>query len=345
MSIANDPAESDDLCATIPVEWAGQRLDASVARLFPSYSRSRLSAWLKAGYIEVNGAQKPGKSRVIGAEVVRLALPADVLQKSFEESLSEGELAIEAEAVPLAVVHQDDAVIVLNKSADLVMHPAPGNRHGTVMNGLLHLDPGLGSVPRAGVVHRLDKDTTGLCVVARTLESHTQLVRQLQARTVSRIYYAVVAGEPPQSEIIDEPIGRHPKHRQRMAVVGNGKRAVTHFSVLERYPGCALVRVQLETGRTHQIRVHMTHLGFPLIGDTVYQHGRALQRLPEPVRDITDRFKRQALHAQELGFIHPQSNEAVNFQCDTPADMQALISQLQALVDGPDDGTRVSYAG
>lgn len=345
MSIANDRAETDDLCATIPVEWAGIRLDAAIAKLFPTYSRSRLSAWLKSGYIEVNGGQKPGKSKVLGAEVVRLALPAEVLRSTFEESLAAGELAIEAENVPLTLIHQDEAVIVLNKSADLVMHPAPGNRHGTVMNGLLHLDPGLGSVPRAGVVHRLDKDTTGLCVVARTLESHTHLVRQLQERTVSRIYYAVVAGEPPQTDTIDEPIGRHPKNRQRMAVIGNGKRAVTHFSVLERYPGCALVRVQLETGRTHQIRVHMTHLGFPLVGDTVYQHGRALQRLPEPVRDITDRFKRQALHAQELGFVHPTTEEAVNFTAELPDDFQGLVSQLQALVDGPDDGARVSYAG
>jgi len=200
MSIANDRAETDDLCATIPVEWAGIRLDAAIAKLFPTYSRSRLSAWLKSGYIEVNGGQKPGKSKVLGAEVVRLALPAEVLRSTFEESLAAGELAIEAENVPLTLIHQDEAVIVLNKSADLVMHPAPGNRHGTVMNGLLHLDPGLGSVPRAGVVHRLDKDTTGLCVVARTLESHTHLVRQLQERTVSRIYYAVVAGEPPQTD-------------------------------------------------------------------------------------------------------------------------------------------------
>ena len=345
MSIANDPADSDDLCATIPIEWAGQRLDAAIAQLFPTYSRSRLSTWLKAGYIAVNGAQKPGKSKVVGAEVVVLNLPAEVLRSTFEESLAEGELAIEAEDVPLSVIHQDEAVIVLDKRADLVMHPAPGNRHGTVMHGLLHLDAGLSSVPRAGVVHRLDKDTTGLCVVARTLESHTHLVRQLQARTVSRVYYAVVAGEPPQEETIDEPIGRHPKNRQRMAVVGNGKRAVTHFSVLERYPGCALVRVQLETGRTHQIRVHMTHLGFPLIGDTVYQHGRALQRLPEPVRDITDRFKRQALHAQELGFIHPGDENPVKFEAELPKDMQGLVLQLQELINGPDDDARVSYAG
>lgn len=343
MSIANDPTNSDDLCATIPVEWAGQRLDASIAQLFPTYSRSRLSTWLKAGYIAVNGKQKPGKSRVMGAEEIRLNLPAEVLRSTFEESLAEGELAIEAEDVPLTVIHQDDAVMVLNKSANLVMHPAPGNRHGTVMHGLLHLDAGLRSVPRAGVVHRLDKDTTGLCVVARTLESHTHLVRQLQARTVSRIYYAVVAGEPPQTETIDEPIGRHPKNRQRMAVIGNGKRAVTHFSVLERYPGSALVRVQLETGRTHQIRVHMTHMGFPLIGDSVYQHGRALQRLPEPARDITDRFKRQALHAKELGFIHPGTEEPVNFEASMPDDMQALVTQLRTLVDGPDDGARVTY--
>ncbi len=345
MSIANDPAKPDDLCATIPIDWAGERLDAAIAKLFPQYSRSRLSSWLKKGFIAVNGEQKPGKSRVMGAERVVLELPEDVLRSTFEESLAEGELSIEAEDVPLELIHQDTSVLVLNKQADLVMHPAPGNRHGTVMNGLLHLDAGLAGVPRAGVVHRLDKDTTGLCVVARSLEAHTHLVRQLQARSVSRIYYAVVAGEPPQEDTVDEPIGRHPKNRQRMAVVGNGKRAVTHFSVLERYPGCALVRVQLETGRTHQIRVHMTHLGFPLIGDGVYQHGRALQRLPEPVRDITDRFKRQALHAKELGFNHPETDDPVRFEAALPQDMHQLVSQLQALVDGPDDSDRVSYVG
>ena len=345
MSIANDPNDVDDLCATVPTEWAGERLDAAIARLFPQYSRSRLSSWLKAGYIDVNGEPpRPGKSKVIGAESVRLVLPADVLRRTFEESFAEGELAIDAEAVPLAVVHKDTAVFVLNKQSDLVMHPAPGNRHGTVMNGLLYLDPGLSLVPRAGVVHRLDKDTTGLCVVARTLESHTHLVRQLQDRSVSRIYHALVAGVPPQTDTVDEPIARHPKHRQRMAVIGNGKRAVTHYTVLERYPGCALVQVRLETGRTHQIRVHMTHLGFPLVGDPVYQHGRALQRLPEEVRDITDRFKRQALHARTLGFVHPDTEEPVRYEAPLPEDMAQLVAKLRALVDGADDSDRVSYA-
>lgn len=344
MSIANDPAEPDDLCAIIPTEWAGQRLDAVLAQLFPTYSRSRLSTWLKAGYVEVNGAQKPGKSKVIGQEQIRIALPEGLLQRTLEESMAAGELVIEPEEVPLEVVHKDESVFILNKQANLVMHPAPGNRHGTVMNGLLHMDENLAGVPRAGVVHRLDKDTTGLCVVARSLEAHTHLVRQLQARTVSRVYFAVVAGDPPQEETIDEPIGRHPKNRQRMAVVGNGKRAITHFSVLQRFPGCALVRVQLETGRTHQIRVHMTHMGFPLVGDSVYQHGRALQRLPEPVRDITDRFQRQALHAGELGFNHPSTDEPVRYEAAMPNDMQQLVSKLSELVDGPDDdGTRVSY--
>ncbi len=344
MSIANDSADPNDLCAIIPPDWAGQRLDAVLAQLFPQYSRSRLSTWLKAGYIEVNGVKKPGKSKVMGQEQVNVVLPEGLLQKTLEESMAAGELIVEPEAVPLDVLHQDSAVFILNKRADLVMHPAPGNRHGTVMNGLLHRDEALAGVPRAGVVHRLDKDTTGLCVVARTLESHTHLVRQLQSRSVSRVYYAVVAGDPPQEDTIDEPIGRHPKNRQRMAVVGNGKRAITHFSVLQRYPSCALVRVQLETGRTHQIRVHMTHEGYPLIGDAVYQQGRALQRLPEPVRDITDRFQRQALHAGELGFIHPETNEPVRFECPMPEDMQRLVTQLSELVDGPDDdNTRISY--
>jgi len=343
MSIANDPPEPDDLSATVPPEWAGKRVDAAIAQLFSNYSRTRLSSWLKAGYVLVDGQSKPGKAKVIGGEQVVLQLPAEVLRSTFEASM-EGEIQFEAEDIPLEVVHEDEAFFVLNKAADRVMHPAPGNRTGTVVNALLHKDPGLQAVPRAGVVHRLDKDTTGLCVVARTLEAHTHLVRQLQARTVSRIYYAVVAGDPPQSGTVDEPIGRHPKNRQRMAVIGNGKRAVSHFSVIERYPGCALVRVQLETGRTHQIRVHMTHLGFPLIGDTTYQHGRSLQRLPEPVRDITDRVTRQALHAGELGFVHPSDDTEVRFEAPMPEDMQKLVSQLSQLVDGSGDiDVRVSY--
>jgi len=343
MSIANDPAEPDDLCATVPVDWAGQRLDRAIAQLFPQYSRSRLSSWLKAGYLTVNNELRPGKARVVGAERIRLTLPAEVQRATFEESLAAVELSAEAEPVPLTVVYQDDSVLVLNKAADLVMHPAPGNRHGTVMNGLLHLDPGLAAVPRAGVVHRLDKDTTGLCVVARTLESHTALVKQLQARSVSRIYYTVVAGDPPQSGTIDEPIGRHPKDRKRMAVVGSGKPAVTHFSVVERYPGCALLRVQLETGRTHQIRVHLTHLGYPLFGDAVYQHGRSIQSLPEPVRDIAHRVPRQALHARELGFLHPATGIERRFEVELPDDMQQLIAQLSELVDGAAVGHSRKY--
>jgi len=334
MSIANDSSKPDDLCATVPIDWAGQRLDQAIAQLFPQYSRSRLSGWLKAGYVTVNGEMRPGKGRVVGTEQIRLSLPAEVLRASFEEALADGEWKVEAEAIPLTVLYQDDAVLVLNKAANMVMHPAPGNRRGTVMNGLLHLDPGLAAVPRAGVVHRLDKDTTGLCVVARTLEAHTDLVRQLQARSVSRIYYAVVAGDPPQSGTIDEPIGRHPKDRKRMAVTASGKSAVTHFGVLERYPGCALVRVQLETGRTHQIRVHLTHLGFPLFGDSVYQHGRSIQSLPEPVRDIAHRAQRQALHARELGFKHPTTGADKRLVAELPADMQRLVAQLNELVDG-----------
>jgi len=338
MSIANEQTEPDDLSATVPADWAGKRLDAAVAHLFPRYSRSRLSVWLKAGYLTVNGESRAGKAKVVGGETVRLILPPDILRTTFEESLDSGEFAVVAEAVPLDLLHEDPAFFILNKSADLVMHPAPGNRHGTVMNGLLHLDPGLTAVPRAGLVHRLDKDTSGLCVVARTLTAHTHLVRQLQARSVSRIYLALVAGDPPQVGTIDEPIGRHHKDRKRMAVVGSGKRAVTHYSVIQRFPGCALLRVQLETGRTHQIRVHLTHLGYPLIGDATYQHGRSIQRLPEPVRDITHQFKRQALHAHKLGFIHPVDNTPVDYSAELPHDMQQLVTDLSALVDGTADG-------
>jgi len=221
--------------------------------------------------------------------------------------------------MPIDILHTDEHFYIVNKRIALVMHPAPGNRTGTLMNGLLHLEPGLRHVPRAGIVHRLDKDTSGLCVVARTLKAHTHLVAQLQARQVSREYLAIVIGDVPDGGTIDEPIGRHPKDRKRMAVVSSGKQARTHFNVLERFDAAALVAVKLETGRTHQIRVHMTHLGFPLLGDPVYK-SRTGDRLLDKLgsKELSD-FDRQALHARSLGLSHPEDQRDCTYSAEPPA--------------------------
>jgi len=316
---------------TAPAEAAGKRLDAVAATLFSDYSRSRLQGWIKQGLLRVNGEVRSASDKLIGGEEVSLVLPADAGHESWENLLAAGADSVVAEPMALDVVHSDDHIFVINKSVQTVMHPAPGHRTGTLMNGLLHLDPGLRQVPRAGIVHRLDKDTSGLCVVARTLKAHKLLVDQLQQRSVTREYLAVALGEVPDRGTIDEPIGRHPKDRKKMAVVQGGKPAVTHFEVVERFTKCALVKVKLETGRTHQIRVHMTHLGHALLGDSVYQHRRSAA-LVAGMKDATiSAFNRQALHAKKLGLIHPGDGTSCEFLSEPPADFAALTQQLRKM--------------
>jgi 23S rRNA pseudouridine1911/1915/1917 synthase len=307
-----DPFEFDDedvQSAVIPLEHAGQRLDQSLARLFPEFSRSRLQAWLAAGRIIVDGARAESARKVRGGEVLMLAAAPDPREVSFV-----------AEPMPLSIVYEDEALIVIDKPAGLVVHPGSGNWSGTLLNGLLAHSPALAGVPRAGIVHRLDKDTSGLLVVARTLAAQTDLVRQLQARTVRREYLALVAGRVDRGGIVDAPIGRHPRERTMMAVVATGKPAITHYEVLERFASCTLLRCRLETGRTHQIRVHLTSLGHPLVGDPVYG-GRG--RIAHAVA-----FGRQALHAERLGLCHPVSEAAMSWTSPLPADMTALLAGL-----------------
>ena len=306
-----DPFEFDDdevQSAIVPPEHMGQRLDQSLARLFPDFSRSRLQAWLAAGRIIVDGARAESARKVRGGEVVMLAAVPDPREVAFV-----------AEAMPLAIVDEDEALLVIDKRAGLVVHPGSGNWSGTLLNGLLAHHPPLAGVPRAGIVHRLDKDTSGLLVVAKTLMAQTDLVRQLQARSVRREYLALVAGHVERKGAVDAPIGRHPRERTMMAVVPSGKPAVTHYEVLERFAACTLLRCRLETGRTHQIRVHLNSIGHPLIGDPVYR-GKAA---PAGIA-----FGRQALHAEHLGLRHPVTGATMNWSSPIPADFAALLAGL-----------------
>ncbi len=310
---------ADARIAFIPSELAGMRLDAALAQVFDDYSRSQLSQWLKEGALTVDGDRLRPRAPVRGGEEVRLHVPDTPIS------------AAQPEAIALDVVHADPTIIVLNKPAGLVVHPAAGHRQGTLVNALLHFAPELAALPRAGIVHRLDKETTGLLVVARTAAAQTSLVRQLQERAVHREYRALVQGVLISGGMVDLPIGRHPIDRKRMAVVAGGKPAVTHYRVLERLRAHTLLEVRLDTGRTHQIRVHMAKLGHPVVGDPAYG-GR-----PRPVRGMTPRaaaclgdFRRQALHAAVLGLVHPKTGEECRFEAPLPADFRALLEVLQA---------------
>lgn len=295
----------------VPCELAGLRLDVVLAKLLPDYSRSRIQHWIRSGSCKRNGA--------VCTEVKAEVWTADnlTLQAEVENELK----GHEAQAIALDIVYEDEAILVLNKAVGLVVHPGNGNRDGTLLNALLHHLPQLEAVPRAGIVHRLDKDTSGLLVIAKNLVAQTDLVRQLQARTVKRNYAAVVLGDLVRGGTIDASIGRHSTQRTRMAVVDSGKEARTHYEVLERFGNATWIECSLETGRTHQIRVHMAHLGHPLLGDDTYRGRRAV---PANLA-----FTRQALHAWRLGLIHPQTQQAMQWQVDLPADLQALLLRLR----------------
>lgn len=311
-------AERIQLNARIPDAAAGRRLDQVLAELFPDFSRSRLQQWVKTGEVLLNGEVVASRYKVAGGERVEIGAQLPV------------ESEVQPQAIALDIRYQDQHLLIINKPAGLVVHPAAGNPDGTLQNALLHYDARLAAVPRAGIVHRLDKDTSGLMVVARTLEAHKSLVEQLQARQVHREYLALVQGEVTTGGRIDEPIGRHPRDRLRMAVVSSGKPAVTHYRVLERFPAHTLLKVSLETGRTHQIRVHMAYIHHPLTGDPLYG-GRL--RLPPgasgPLRDALSGFRRQALHARRLEFRHPSSHEQVGWEVDIPEDFAALLKVLR----------------
>ena len=302
----------------VPISLAGSRLDQAAAELFADHSRERLKGWIKAGALTVDGRPGKPKDKMAGGEWLELV------------ATPEEETRFEAEDIPLDIVHEDDEVLIIDKPAGLVVHPAAGNPDGTLLNALLHHCPSLAAVPRAGIVHRLDKDTTGLMVVAKTLAAQTALVEQLQARTMSREYDAVCVGVMTSGGTVDAPIGRHPKDRKRQAVHPSGKPAVTHYRVVERFRTHTHVRCRLETGRTHQSRVHLAHRRFPLVGDPVYG-GRL--KLPagasEELKTLLREFPRQALHARKLAFLHPASGEAVEFRAPLPDDLLLLIDYLR----------------
>ena len=303
---------------TIPVEMRGRRLDQALAELVREYSRSRLQQWIRNGEVTLDERLPQVREKVMGGEIVHI-----------DAILAEQTVNV-AEAIALDIVHEDAELLVINKPAGLVVHPAAGNPAGTLLNALLHHDDRLAALPRAGIVHRLDKSTSGLMVVARSLTAHKRLVDALQARTVKREYLTVVNRVLTAGGRIDAPIGRHPVDRKRMAVVSGGKEAVTHYRVEERYRAHSLVRVQLETGRTQQIRVHMAYRHHPVVGDPVYG-GRL--RLPKSadarVIDVLTAFRRQALHATQLTLEHPVTGETLGWQADVPPDMAELIEVLR----------------
>ena len=308
--LGGTPADFSPITLTLEPSHCGQRLDKVVAGLVPQFSRSRLQQWFDEGHIMVDGKPAKGKSTAYGDETIVV-----VPQPAPEDT------AYTPEAIALDIVYEDDAIIVINKPAGLVVHPGSGNWSGTLLNGLLHHCPQLVSVPRAGIVHRLDKDTSGLMVVAKTLEAHTDLVRQLAARTVAREYVAVARGDVTRATIVDAPIGRHPIQRTTMAVVAKGKPARTHVKVIERFGAATLLRCTLETGRTHQIRVHLAAIGHPLVGDPSYGPGHAAG-MPA--------FARQALHATRLTLVHPVSRKTMTWDSPPPNDLAGLIEQLRA---------------
>jgi 23S rRNA pseudouridine1911/1915/1917 synthase len=319
----------------IPPELAGQRLDSALARLMPEHSRTRIKAWIDAGAVQLRHRACKPRDIVEGGSHVRVHVTRDAALPEME-----------AESIPLQVVHEDADLLVIDKPAGLVVHPGAGNPRHTLQNALLGFDPSLAALPRAGLIHRLDKDTSGLLVVARTREAHTSLGRQLLARTMSREYVAVCVGVLTGGGTVDEPIGRHRGDRLRMAVRASGRPAVTHYRVLERFRAHTELKVKLDTGRTHQIRLHLSHIQYPIVGDPVYGGRFGLPRGATPDLIETLRgFKRQALHAGELGFDHPRTGVPVRLQAAVPADFAKLIRALRedaraAARDAAPDGVR-----
>ncbi|MBM89524.1 MAG: 23S rRNA pseudouridine(1911/1915/1917) synthase RluD [Gammaproteobacteria bacterium] len=306
------------LSAEVPQNLVGSRLDQAAAKLFPDYSRSRLQSWIKDGSLKVNSKSMRPRDTLQSGDLLKI----EAVLMDSEQYLPE--------PMELDILFEDEEILILNKPANIVVHPAPGNYRGTLLNGLLHEYPGLDSIPRAGIVHRLDKGTTGLMVVAKTLQSHGSLVGQLQRREVEREYEAVVHRVLTGGGVIDKPLGRHSVNRKKKAIVENGKEAITHYKVKHRYRSHTHIQLNLKTGRTHQIRVHMAHINHPLVGDPLYGG-----RLKLPVAgsgefvNVLRTFRRQALHARRLAFSHPVSNEQMAWKVDAPADFQELLLALK----------------
>ncbi|HTM63646.1 MAG TPA: 23S rRNA pseudouridine(1911/1915/1917) synthase RluD [Gammaproteobacteria bacterium] len=302
----------------IPDDLANERLDQALAKLLPEYSRTQLKQWIEKDQVTINGSVQKAKTRVRSGDRI-------LVQPTLRP-----EPAWEAQNIPLNIVYEDEAVIIINKPAGLVVHPGAGNASATMLNALLHHEPALKALPRAGILHRLDKDTSGLLIVAKTLAALKSLSQQLKHRTLSREYQTVVYGSLISGGKVDAPIDRHPVQRKRMAIVDTGKPAITHYRIMEKYRGLTRLKVKLETGRTHQIRVHMSHIRHPIAGDVQYG-GRVqlVKGMSEELIQCLRQFKRQALHAFAVGFTHPVSGEWMDFEAEIPEDMQELISALR----------------
>ncbi|HOY69343.1 MAG TPA: 23S rRNA pseudouridine(1911/1915/1917) synthase RluD [Methylotenera sp.] len=315
-----DSTQQNSISLAIPPHLGGLRLDVALQTMLPEHSRSRLQAWIKEGLVTLENAPTTAKCKVWGGEQVNITPPKNLQENAFKP-----------ENIPLDIVYEDDELLVINKPAGLVVHPAAGNWSGTLLNALLFYAPKLADIPRCGIVHRLDKDTSGLLVVAKTLEAQTSLVRQLQARTVKREYRAIVWGQLWRNGTVNQPIGRHSHARTKMAVSRTGKPAITHYEILERFGVNTYVRCNLETGRTHQIRVHMQYLKAPMLGDPLYGIGNIIphKHMTQTLRDAVDGFHRQALHAIKLGLIHPKTGEAMEWQIELADDMRALLEAMR----------------
>jgi len=310
----------DERLLVIPESHAGLRVDVALQQLLPEFSRSKLQAWIKGEFVFVNQSPVSSKHKVYAGDEIKI-----IIQQNPENN------AFLPEAIPLDIIFEDETLLVINKPAGMVVHPAVGNWSGTLLNALLHHTPDIAHIPRCGIVHRLDKETSGLLVVAKTLSAQTHLVQQLQARTVKREYRAIVWGQLWKNGVVNQPIGRHPSIRTRMAIHLSGKPAITHYEILERFGVHTYLRCNLETGRTHQIRVHMQYLKAPIVGDPVYglKSIMPIKSMSDALRQHILGFDRQALHAIRLGLIHPLSGEAMEWSIDLPDDMKNLLEMIR----------------
>jgi 23S rRNA pseudouridine1911/1915/1917 synthase len=311
----------------IPRDCHYQRIDVVLAQLLPEYSRSQISSWIKEGAITLNQSRCKPKDKTLEGDLV-------LINVHFTLTMDPDFKASTPENIPLNVVYEDEEVLVVNKPAGLVVHPGAGNRDHTLVNALLHHDISLHHVPRAGIIHRLDKDTTGLLIIAKTLTAHTALIRQMQERAIERHYLTLVQGNIISGGILDTGFGRHHKNRLKMAVMEHGRQAITHYTVQKRYTDFTLLHVQLMTGRTHQIRVHMAYMKHPVVGDSLYGcRMRTPAQAQEPLKKALQQFKRQALHARTISFYHPKTQEQITLEAAIPSDFQALINLLDEHYD------------
>ena len=307
-----------ELEITIPKELDGKRLDVALSELLPEYSRSKIQSWIKAGEVGVNNLNHRQRDVVNADDIIKI----NTVPKNTDKD--------QAEAIDLNVIHEDDEIIIINKQAGLVVHPGAGNQKHTLVNALLHFDKNLDVLPRAGIVHRLDKDTTGIMIIARTIKSHTHLVNELQKRNIKRNYRALICGQLIAGGTIENKIGRHPVQRTKMTVTDKGKLAITHYKIVKKFQHYSYLDIQLDTGRTHQIRVHMNSINHPVIGDPMYGKNSFLKKgIETSVRDHIKNFKRQALHAYSLELIHPKIKKLVNYKAEVPDDMKNLIKILE----------------